>query len=62
MIKTKNLEGDHVRYVMQSHSKPFIDLSMEYIKDRKQVIMFTTQKKDGMKHTSYIISIFSHIK
>ena len=50
----KTTDGDHVRYIVQSYPKPFIDLSIEYIKDEKQVLMFTTKKKDVMDHTSCI--------
>ena len=41
--------------------KPFIDLSIEYIKDGKQVLMFTTRKKMLWIILHAYINIFNRI-
>ena len=47
-------EGNFVRDVIDRYNNPFINISMEQIEKQKQVLLFTTRKEDGEKHTSLI--------
>ena len=47
-------DGNFVRDAIDRYTHPFINISMEQIEKQKQVLLFTTRKEDGEKHTSLI--------